>query len=143
RTLPVIPDAVRPAYLVAEDIVAAGTESLRLRARITAATDPIARPIDWTVHRVDDNAEDKWPLVGERSVAEASFDLAPGQYVVRAGYGAIKAAKVVVVQPQQKIDVTFILNAGGLRVLPALAFLDVPEGIAARHWVFEAATDER
>jgi hypothetical protein len=143
RAVPFIPDAVRPAYLVAEDVVAAGMESLRLRARITAATDPIARPIAWTVHRVDDSAEDKWPLVGERSAAEAAFDLAPGQYVVRAGYGAIKAAKVVVVQPRQQVDVTFILNAGGLRVVPALAFLDPPEGANAKHWVFEAAADDR
>jgi hypothetical protein len=143
RAVPVIPDAVRPAYLVAEDVVAAGKESLRLRARITAATDPIARPIAWTVHRVDDSAEDKWPLVGERSAAEALFDLAPGQYVVRAGYGAIKAAKVVVVQPRQQVDVTFILNAGGLRVVPALAFLDPPEGANAKHWVFEAADGDR
>ena len=141
RAMPVIPDAVRPAYLVAEDVVAAGKESLRLRARITAATDPIARPIAWTVHRVDDRAEDEWPLVGERSAADATFDLAPGQYVVRAGYGAIKAAKVVVVQPRQQVDVTFILNAGGLRVVPALAFLDPPEGVNAKHWVFEAADD--
>lgn len=143
RPLPVIPDAVRPAYLVAEDVVPAGKEAIRLRARITAATDPIARPIEWSVHKVDDDAEDKWPLVGERSAAEAAFDLAPGQYVVRAAYGAIKAAKVVVVQPQQQIDLTFILNAGGLRVTPALAFLDPPDGIVAKHWVFEAATDER
>jgi hypothetical protein len=143
RAMPVIPDAVRPAYLVAEDVVAAGKESLRLRARITAATDPIARPIAWTVHRVDDRAEDEWPLVGERSAAEAMFDLAPGQYVVRAGYGAIKAAKVVVVQPRQQVDVTFILNAGGLRVVPALAFLDPPEGVNAKHWVFEAADGNR
>lgn len=63
--------------------------------------------------------------------------------MVRAGYGAIKAAKVIVVQPQQKVDVTFILNAGALKVMPALAFLDPPEGIGAKHWVFEAATDER
>jgi Ca-activated chloride channel family protein len=143
RAVAVIPDAVRPAYLVAEDVVAAGKESLRLRARITAATDPIARPIAWTVHRVDDSAEDKWPLVGERSAAEVAFDLAPGQYVVRAGYGAIKAAKVVVIQPRQQVDVTFILNAGGLRVVPALAFLDPPEGLNAKHWVFEAAADDR
>ncbi len=143
RPIPKLPDEVRPTFLINEEPTDAGEEGLRLRGQITSATATITRPIDWTAYKVEDAKADRWRKIASVETAEASISLPPGQYVVRASYGAARAAKVLVVKPGKRIDATFILNAGGLRVVPGLAFLDTPKDISAKHWVFGASANEK
>ena len=143
RPIPRLPDEVRPTFLINEEPTDVGDEGLQLRGQITSATATITRPIDWAAYKVEDAKTDRWRKIASVETAEASISLPPGQYVVRASYGAARAAKVLVVKPGKRIDATFILNAGGLRILPGLAFLDVPKGIAAKHWVFGASANEK
>lgn len=142
RPVPRLPDEVRPTFLISEEAAGNGDEGLRLRGQITSGTAPITRPIDWAAYRVEDAEADRWRKIADVSTPVASIPLPPGRYVVRAAYGAVRAAKVLVVRPGRRIDATFILNAGGLRILPALAFMDTPEGVAAKHWIFAAVPDE-
>ena len=142
RPVPRLPDEVRPTFLISEEAAGNGDEGLRLRGQITSGTAPIARPIDWAAYRVEDAEADRWRKIADVSTPVASIPLPPGRYVVRAAYGAVRAAKVLVVRPGRRIDATFILNAGGLRILPALAFMDTPEGAAAKHWIFAAVPNE-
>ncbi len=142
RPVPKLPDEVRPTFLINEEAAKEGDEGLRLRGQITSSTAPITRPIDWAAYKVEDAKADRWRKIANVATPVASISLPPGQYVVRATYGAARAAKVLVVKPGKRIDATFILNAGGLRVLPALAFMDTPKGVVAKHWVFGAVPQE-
>ena len=133
---------MRPTFLINEEAAKNGDEGLRLRGQITSSTAPITRPIDWAAYKVEDAKADRWRKIASVATPVASISLPPGQYVVRATYGAARAAKVLVVKPGKRIDATFILNAGGLRVLPALAFMDTPKGVIAKHWIFGAVPSE-
>ena len=103
-----------------------GKEGITLKAQITASTAAITRKIDWRIYQIEDIKKQKWRQVAAENIAEPSFDLPTGNYVVRAVYGSVRAAKVISVDQGKRVDATFILNAGALRVLPALAFLDAP-----------------
>lgn len=138
-TVPAVGKDTRPAYLIENTKVSKGKEGILLRAQITRNTGTITRPVDWDVYRIEDIASKKWRQVGSQQAPDAFFQLEPGHYVVRASYGAVRAAKLLTVEDEKVTDTTFILNAGALRVLPALAFLDPPEGTTAKHWVFRKA----
>ncbi len=137
--IPRIPDEIRPDFLISQTEVEKGKEGIKLKAQITASTAAITREIDWRIYQIEDIKKQKWRQVGAKLTAEALFTLPTGNYVVRAVYGSVRAAKVIAVDEGKQVDATFILNAGALRVQPALAFLDAPQGTAAKHWVFGTA----
>jgi hypothetical protein len=95
--------------------VAAGAEGLELSARLTAEGGLIQRPVSWTLHR----------LGGERvfdgSMPTASLALEPGDYLIEATYGSAHVAQAVNLEPRERIGLTFVLNVGGVRILPRVA----------------------
>ena len=117
-------------------------QGIKLRAKLTASMRKIGKPLDWTVYRVEDADRALWKQVAAVRAPEPTFKLEPGTYLVRARYGYIAASKMVAVNEGKLTDATFVLNAGGLRVLSHLVFVDAPRGTAATHFVYSGETDE-
>lgn len=109
------------AHEVAISVVEPGQESIALTARLTAISTTMARDVTWQVR--DESGE----LVLKKITHELESPLAPGQYVVEAQYGAVSVRETVRLTEGNAIAVSFVLNAGGLRVLPALKDIVAPD----------------
>jgi hypothetical protein len=106
---------------VAISVVEPGQESLSLTARLTPDSTTMARDVTWQVR------SDAGELMFNQTNFEVSAPLAPGQYIVEAQYGAVSLRETVRLTPGNAVAVNFVLNAGGLRVLPALKDLTLPD----------------
>jgi hypothetical protein len=102
------------AHEVSITVAKPGEEQLSLTARLTTMSSGIAKDVTWAVR--DANGE----LQFEETTSEASRRLAPGDYIVEAQYGAVAVRQVVTLVPGNSVSISFVLNAGGLRVLPTL-----------------------
>lgn len=139
---PAGPGAERKPELNIDNQATPDRQGIKLRAKLTASMRKIGKPLDWTVYRVEDADRALWKQVAAVRAPEPTFKLDPGTYLVRARYGYIAASKMVAVNEGKLTDATFVLNAGGLRVLSHLVFVDAPRGTAATHFVYSGETDE-
>jgi hypothetical protein len=110
-------------------VVDPGKERILLGARLTAASLHLARDVNWQVRTTAGE------LVLETTAHELESPLAPGDYIVEASYGAVELRETVHVVEGNSVAVNFILNAGGLRVLPKLQGLS-PEDMPTRTSVY-------
>jgi hypothetical protein len=94
--------------------VPAGKESLSVMARLTTMSSNIAKDVMWQVR----NAAGE--LIIDATASAVESPLAPGEYIVEAQYGAVALREKVSVAAGNSVTINFVLNAGGLRVLPAL-----------------------
>lgn len=117
-------------------------QGLRLRARLTAAMEPISRPVQWTVHAIEGSEPALWPQVAVAREPQPMIALAPGDYRVEAQYGHAVAARPLTVAAGSVTDATFVLDAGGLRILSHLVFVDAPPNEQALHFIYAGETDE-
>ena len=110
------PDAVISTESTAHDIsiatVKPGTEGLELSAKFTEQSQETVTDVAWTIS--SETGEKVFD--GITSVADAT--LPPGDYRVRVRYGTAQILQGVTVHEGTKLSVSFILNAGGLRILP-------------------------
>jgi hypothetical protein len=102
------------AHEVAISVVEPGKETLSVSARLTTMSVQIARDVKWQVRN------EAGELVLDVTSNELESPLSPGSYTVEAQYGAVAVREIVRVIDGSSVAVSFILNAGGLRVLPAL-----------------------
>ena len=131
----------KPEFKI-EDKPAAKLQGIKLKAKLTAEMRPISRPVEWSVYKVETGDQTLWKQVGAVRAAEPTMNLDPGQYLVRARYGHVTASKMVEVKPRKQSDITFVLNAGGLRILSHLIFVDAPRGKQATHFIYTGDADE-
>jgi hypothetical protein len=109
-----------PSHDLAIEMVAAGREGLELSARLTDNGGLIEVPIRWHIR----DSSGLTVYAAERAGAEAS--LPPGDYAVDIRYGAVRLSSVVSLLAGNRLMVSYVLNAGGLRVLPRIARLGLP-----------------
>lgn len=95
-------------------------EGMEFAARLAEDGGLILRPIEWQVRRLDGE------IVYSRARPVAAFDAEPGDYVVEASYGPLRLAETVTLVEGYRLGITFILNMGGIRVLPRLEGLGTP-----------------
>jgi hypothetical protein len=107
------------AHEVVVGTVAPGQESISLAARLTAVSTHIARDVTWQVR------SRAGELLLDLTANELQSPLSPGEYIVEAQYGAVAVRETIRLGPGHTLALNFILNAGGLRVLPAV------QGLAA------------
>ena len=100
------------AHNISITTVKSGNEGLQLSARFTEQSQDTVKDVAWTIR---DDAGEK-VFEGQTAIADAS--LPPGDYRVTARYGAAQILQGVTVHEGTKLSVNFILNAGGLRILP-------------------------
>ena len=100
-------------------LVQPGEEALELSARFTQDSKNYTDAIDWQIKNANGEA------LFEGTGAVASMKLKPGAYEVIGHYGNVEIDEAINLPPQTRLAVNFVLNAGGLRVLPRL-----PEALA-------------
>lgn len=113
-------------HAVSISVVEPGKERISLAARLTSMSINVAKDVIWQVRN------DQGELVLDATANELESPLAPGEYVVEAQYGAVSLRETVRLVEGNSIAVNFVLNAGGLRVLPSLKGLssaDIPSKI--------------
>lgn len=113
-------DVTRPSHDLAIELVAPGHEGLELSARLTQDGGLIEIPITWTVSTM---AGEVIFLADSRS---ADVSAPPGDYIVDIRYGASRLVSTVTLLEANRLMVSYVLNAGGLRVLPRLQDIGAP-----------------
>lgn len=98
-----------------------GNEGLAFNARLSEDGGLITWPVSWQVKAYGGET------LFTRDAARAALAAEPGDYVVEASYGAVKVERKVTLLAGQRLAVTFVLNAGGLRVLPKVKQLNPPQ----------------
>jgi hypothetical protein len=114
---PAKPTLSLPRRTTHEIVVASvepGQESIALAARLTDTSAFIARDVTWQVR--DEDGE----VLLDSTSNELQSPLPPGEYEVHANYGAVSLREIVRLPEGSSVAVNFILNAGGLRVLPSI-----------------------
>lgn len=102
------------AHEVAIRPVDIGQEQLTLSARLTTTSGSLAKDIAWQIRDIEG------ALIWESTTTELVKSLAPGEYSIEAQYGAVSLRESVILPQGSAIEVSFVLNAGGLRVLSGL-----------------------
>ena len=119
--------------------IPAGRARLALEALLTADSPPIDRGLVWRIFALGtDNEQPK--LVAQSRDAQATLELAPGQYAVNAVFGRAHLTQILTLEPGRQRVETFVLNAGGLRVKTAITGAEGTIQANARYDIF---TDER
>ena len=98
-----------------------GTESLQLSARFSEDGKVLADDVSWKIRNQENS------IVYDRVSAIVQLAVPPGEYQVEAAYGTARIADSLTVQPGTKLGVNFVLNAGGLRILPRVKGLNLPD----------------
>ena len=105
-------DVTSPGHDIAIEMVAPGREGLELSARLTDDGGLIELPIDWTIRGMDGET------VYSGQSPSADFTVPPGDYAVAIRYGAVRLSSTVTLLETNRLMVSYVLNAGGLRILP-------------------------
>ncbi|MFN4143478.1 hypothetical protein [Aestuariivirga sp.] len=113
-------DVPRPSHRLAIEVVEPGREGLELTARLTEDGGTIERNLSWTIR----SAEGETVFSGEAGMADASVP--PGDYAVQLRYGAARLSSTVSLLPANRVKVSFVLNAGALRILPRVSDMGLP-----------------
>ena len=113
---------------------------LSLAAFLTEESQPIQQGLVWRVFREKATADGKNVLVSTHRDANPILKLDPGAYQINVALGRANLTRRIVVAPEQPGVERFVLNAGGLRVIPVLA---KGEALNARAVSFEVQSDER
>lgn len=105
---------------LAIQIVEPGNEGLELTARLTDDGGLIERALSWTI--VSDSGE----TVFSGDAPEASIHVPPGDYSIRITYGAVTLNSSVTLLESNFVMVSYVLNAGGIRILPRIKDIGLP-----------------
>jgi hypothetical protein len=124
-----LPASAEAAHGLAIELVPPGREGLELSARLTPDGGPLQENISWTIRAPDGET------VYSGTDGTADVSLPPGDYVVDASYGATLVEKLVSIPSSTRLRISFVLDAGGLKVEPMLGKIDVPP-VASRVRVF-------
>ncbi|MBC8037588.1 MAG: hypothetical protein H7X89_10275, partial [Rhizobiales bacterium] len=119
----------RVAHDIAIETVAPGQEGLELSARLHEDGGIIERPLTWAVS----SASGEPIYTGDVSIAQVAVK--PGSYLIGIKYGAVQLSQTITVVDGSKIIASFVLDAGGIRILPRLQGLGLP-ATPARSLVF-------
>ena len=117
-----------------------GQGQLSLAAFLTEESQPILQGLVWRVFREKTSADGKNVLLSTHRDANPTLRLEPGTYQVNVALGRANLTRKIVVAAEQATVERFVLNAGGLRVIPVLA---KGEPANERAVSFEVQSDER
>lgn len=98
---------------------AGGQIAISLNAYLTDDSQPIVQGLVWRIYRDKPGAGDAPILVSTQRTPNPRLRLEPGDYLINVAYGRANLTRRVSVTPQSS-DERFVLNAGGLRVIPVL-----------------------
>jgi hypothetical protein len=109
------------AHEIAITLVQPGREGLELAAQLMEGGGLIERPVKWRV------SDPEGGVMFDSETPTADISLAPGDYQVDIHYGAAHLARTLTLLPGNRLAVRFVLNVGGIRVLPQVKGIGLPE----------------
>ena len=98
--------------------VASGHEGLELSARYSQDGSTFVDNIEWKITDQDQ------ALIYDKTASLVTVPVPPGEYHVEAIFGSAHLEEVINVQPGTKIGMSFVMNAGTLRILPRVQGFD-------------------
>jgi hypothetical protein len=131
---------VIPRSSVAPKIGGGGPGQVSLSAFLTEESQAVQQGLVWRVFREKTGGDGKHVLVSTVRDPSPTLRLEPGVYQVNVALGRANLTRKITVSGDQPLQERFVLNAGGLRVVPVLA-----NGAAANEKVvtFDVQSDER
>ena len=117
-----------------------GSGQISLSAFLTDESQAIQQGLVWRVYREKTGGDGKPALVSTVRDAIPTMRLEPGTYLVNVALGRANLTRKITVTPDQPLQERFVLNAGGLRVVPVLAS---GEPVNERAVSYEVQSDER
>ncbi len=116
--------------------VPTGHEGLELSALYAQYGSVLVDNINWKISDQDQ------ALVYDKTASIVTVPLKPGEYHVEASFGSAHLEEVITVQPGTKIGMSFVMNAGALRVLPRVKGID-QFGLASSSKIFALSGIEK
>lgn len=107
---------------------AAGGTQVTLIALLTTDGQQIDQGLVWRIFQTPVGATGKSKLVAEKRDAAPALKLQPGDYTVNAAFGRASMTRKLSVKSGAPLTETFVINAGGLRVLPTIGGKPAPAG---------------
>ena len=102
------------AHDIAIEIVKPGNEGLELSARLSESGGLIERDISWTLRDAQGS------IVYNKNTELAHVAVPPGDYSIEARYGSASFSQSLTLLEANRLMVSFVLEVGGIRVLPRL-----------------------
>jgi hypothetical protein len=130
------PDARPPAAATRSS----GGGQLALVALLTQDGQSIEQGLVWRVFAPKPGPDGKPRLIATNRDASPVLRLDPGEYLVNVAFGRANLTRKVTVTGDRAVQERFVLNAGGLRLTPALAR---GEAVNERAFVYDIYSDER
>lgn len=149
---PPVPDAQTPGTAPANTTVVPRTlpptakttggagGQVSLTAHLTEESQSIQQGLVWRVFREKAGGDGKAVLVSTHRDASPTLRLEPGTYRVNVALGRAHLTRKITVTGEQPAQERFVLNAGGLRVMPVLASGETANERAVS---YEVLSDER
>jgi hypothetical protein len=113
---------------------------LSLVALLTQDGHSIDQGLVWRVYGAKPGSDGKPRLISTHRDASPVLRLEPGDYLVNVAFGRAHLTRKVTVSKERGVQERFVLNAGGLRLIPALA---AGEAINEKAVIYDIYSDER
>lgn len=113
-------DGSNVAHEIAIEMVTPGNEGLKLSAKLVEDGGVIDRPISWKI------ATSEGEQIFSGDVPVADIRVPPGDYAVDIHYGAAHFARGLTLLEGNRLSVSFVLNVGGIRILPRVQGIGLP-----------------
>ena len=113
---------------------------LSLLAVLTDDGQSIDQGLIWRVFAPKAGPDGKPRLVSTHREASPVLRLEPGEYLINVAFGRANLTRRVTVSNERAVQERFVLNAGGLRLIPVLAG---GEAVNEKAFVYDIYSDER
>jgi len=120
--------------------VGGGAGQVTLSAVLTEDGQAIERGLVWRVFRDKPGSDGKPQLVAKQLETTPTLRLEPGMYVVNVAFGRANLTRRITIAGGASTQERFVLNAGGLRIVPVLAG---GEAINEKAVSYDIYSDER
>ena len=100
---------------------AGGAGQVSLVAVLTQDGQNIDQGLVWRIFRDKPGADGKLKLLSTHREATPTLQLEAGGYIVNVAFGRANLTRRIAVSGERPLQERFVLNAGGLRLIPALA----------------------
>jgi hypothetical protein len=117
-----------------------GLGQVTVTASLTQGSRPIAQGLVWRVFRDKTVPGGRGPLVSTHREAAPTFRLEPGTYWVNVALGRANLTRKIVIAGDRIEKAHFVLNAGGLRLIPVLVDGKVAD---VKQVAFDVESEER
>jgi hypothetical protein len=134
----VVPRSASPEAKAAP--LAAGGGQVSLVALLTQDGQSIEQGLVWRVFRDKPGPDGKLKLVSMNREPSPSLRLEAGDYIVNVAFGRAHLTRRITVSSERPLQERFVLNAGGLRLVPALGN---GEAISDKSVTYDIFSDER